>query len=91
MNPLIELPEPAKARIKAREAEAEDQLDRVKGACEQDVANARSQWGGNIDLRQEKLRDAVAQAHARIDEAKILSAQYVFLGHAIEYRNVLRD
>lgn len=34
MDPLIELPEQAKARIKAREAEAEDQFNRVKEACE---------------------------------------------------------
>src|SRR5579862_4991832 len=91
MDPLIELPEQAKARIKAREAEAEDQFNRVKEACEQDMANARSQWGGYFDLHREQLTDAIEEARACIEAAVGISAQYVFVAHATEYRQFLRD
>ena len=91
MEPLIKLPETAKARIETREAEAEDQLNRVKRACEQKVANARSQWGGYFDLNRETLRDAVEQARAYIDAAVQLAAEYEFMAHATEYRQLLRD
>jgi hypothetical protein len=91
MDPLLELPEPVKARIKAREAEAEDQFNRVKEACEQDMANARSQWGGYFDLHREQLTDAIEEARACIEAAVGISAQYVFVAHATEYRQFLRD
>src|SRR5580698_4896749 len=91
MDPLIELPEPAKARIKAREAEAAEQFTRVVRACEGDVVTARRLWGGYIDLHQDELRYAVEQARACIEEAKLLSAQYVFMAHSNEYVQALRD
>jgi hypothetical protein len=91
MDPLMELPEPAKTRIRAREAEAEEHFNRVLRACEGDEANARRRWSGDVNLHQDELRDAVEQARARIEEAKLLSAQHVFVAHANEYRNALRD
>jgi hypothetical protein len=91
MDPLIELPEPAKARIKARQAEADEQLDRIVRACHGDVATAQRLWGGYIELHQDDLRFAFEQARAHIEEGKLLCAQYVFIAHGNEYCDALQD
>jgi hypothetical protein len=90
-DPLIELSEPAKARIKAREGEAAAQLSLVIQACAGDITKARRDFGGYFDLHHDHLLGAVEQARAYVDKAKLLCAQYVFMAHANEYRNTLHD
>jgi hypothetical protein len=68
MKPLIELPEVAKARIRAREAESVEQSERVRRACEGDIAPAQTFWGGYFDLHSDNLAAAVEQAGATISE-----------------------
>jgi hypothetical protein len=86
MKPLIELPEVAKARIRAREAESVEQSERVRRACEGDIAPAQTFWGGYFDLHSDNLAAAVEQAGATISEGRRLSAQSVFVARATEYR-----
>jgi len=85
------VPGPAKARIKAREAEAEKRINRVIRGCDGDVATAQSLFGGYFDLHQDELREAIEQAKSRVDEAKLICAQYVFIAHGNEYLAILTD
>lgn len=91
MEPLIELPLEAKARIKAREAEAEKQFDSVRRAFEGELAKAESDWGGYFDLHQDELRQERERVRAGLDEMLIVCAEYVYVAHATEYRAVLHD
>lgn len=91
IEPLVELPPEAKARIRVKEAKAEKQYALERQACERNVAKAHEQWGGYIDLHQEQLRDAEETARANIDAVATLAAKYLFEAHAAEYRNVLID
>jgi hypothetical protein len=89
MDPLIELTDAAKARIKTKEAKAAEQHDIVRRACEADVARAHEMWGGYFDLHQSELRDAFDQARLTLEEAASLCGQYVFSAHATEYSTAL--
>lgn len=89
MDPLIELPEPAKARIKPKEAKAAEQFDLVRRACADDEAVARRTWGGYFDLHTDDLQDAIERARRPLTEASGICAQFVFLAHAVEYRSAL--
>ena len=76
MDALIELSEPARARIKAKEAKAAEWLDIVRRACEDDIATARHLWGSYLDLHQDTLREAIDKARRTLDEAAIICARY---------------
>ena len=91
MDPLINLPETAKACIKAGEARAQEQFIHVRRAFEQDVANANAQWGGYLDLHQDELRSAIQEAHEGLEEASRLHAQWIFALHAKEHQKLLGD
>jgi hypothetical protein len=91
MEPLVKLPPEARARIRAKEAKANEQYALVRRASENDVERAHAAWGDYIDLFQEQLHDAVESARATIDTAAILCAQFVFVAHAVEYRRVVSD
>lgn len=91
MEPLIDLPDPAKARIKAAEAKAAQQDSFVRQAFERDVANAYQMSGGYFDLHQEELQATIDEARAGIEESSLIRAQLVFNAHAIEYRDFLRS
>jgi hypothetical protein len=91
MEPLVKIPPEARARIRAKEAKANEQYALVRKASENDVERARAEWGGYIDLFQEQLHDAIESARSTIDTAAILCAQFVFVAHAVEYRRVASD
>lgn len=91
MEPLIPLPEPAKARIRTREAQAAAELDNVRRACESDLSNAQSTWGGYFELFRDNLRFVVDQTRQTMQEAERVCAQYVFNVHAVEYRAVVAN
>jgi len=91
MDPLIELPELARARIKARESEADEQADLVRRDLDTDLESAVTDWGGYSDLHQKKLSEAIGETRDGVRTAALLSAQYVFLAHAREYRSALHD
>ena len=45
MEPLIELPDPARARIRAREAEAAQSFNSVVRACEKGISQGLATFG----------------------------------------------
>jgi hypothetical protein len=85
MEPLIELSEAAKARIKTKEAKAAEQLDIVRRACDGDIANAHRTWGGYIDIHRDDLQNAIDEADRILEEAATICARFVFTAHATEY------
>jgi uncharacterized protein YukE len=91
MDPLIELPDAAKARIKARQAEADDLFNRVVQACERDIAAGQNMFGGYLDLHEDELRAVIEAANSRVDEAKLICARSVFVAHGNEYLHVHTD
>ena len=91
MDPLVELPKPALARIKAREAEAAEFSEECRRAAEGDWARAGRFWGGYIDLYKDNLREALEEARANLNDGALFASQYLFDAHATEYRSVLRD
>jgi hypothetical protein len=91
VEPLIELPEPARARIRDGETKAQEGFQRTQVACEQDALEAHRRWGGYLDLNQDNLRYEIQQAQACLQQGIELFAQFIFLVHAVEYRQELRD
>jgi hypothetical protein len=78
MEPLIELPDAQKQRIREREKEISEGLATVRSACEHDAAKVRQMWGGFFDLHQEKLPAAIEQSESTLREAQNLAAQVLF-------------
>jgi hypothetical protein len=91
MDPLIELPEPAKARIKAKVAQAEEDSESVRRAIRHDLLVAERDWGGYFDLHSTELDNARWEACDQFDQERSVSAQRVFLVHGEEYRMALRN
>jgi hypothetical protein len=91
MEPLVDLPPEATARLRAKEAKANEQYSLVKQAFERDAAKAIAEWGSYVDLFKDNLNDALETTRAGIDEIGLLCAQFVFVAHSVEYRRVVRD
>lgn len=91
MVPLIELPEPAKARIKSKVAQAEAESELVRRAIEREWQITERDWGGYFGLHRELLEEAGSEARDQFDQERSVSAQWEFLAHAEEYRMALRN
>src|SRR5947207_535738 len=89
MDPLIELPEPAKARIKSKVAQAEAESESARRAVRHDLLVAERDLGGYFDLHSTELDNVRWEACDQFDQERSGSAQRVFLAHAVEYRMVL--
>lgn len=91
MEPLIELPDAQKERIREREKKIHEELSKVRSACDDDVAIVRQMWGGFFDLHQEDLPAAIEEAGGTLRSAESMAAQVLFNVHSTEYRLVVED
>jgi hypothetical protein len=89
MEPLIELSEPARARIKAKEAELEKQRYLAHRAIENDLEVTHQNFGGYYTLFKDLLRDEAAKADSNFNVVDVISAHWLFVTHAEEYRQAI--
>src|SRR5262249_13755109 len=89
MEPLITLTERGKARITAREAEAEALSQYVRGAFEEDPEQARHQWASYFASQQKDLSIAIREAKSSAEAEALVVATFIFLAHAYEYKGIL--
>ena len=80
LDPLIELSEPAKARIRAREAEASEYLGLVRKSL-----RPRDSARGAEKAQGRDHATTVDVFRKELDDAQLTAAGHVFLAHAIEY------
>jgi len=86
LNPLIKLSEPAKARIRAREAEASEYLGLVRKTHHTPVRDP-AQPANDHD----SLDETTDVRYKDLDDAQVTAAGHVFLAHATEYAAELRQ
>jgi hypothetical protein len=88
VEPLIAVSDAARARIRAKEAKADEKYWSVRRALEGDVVRANLTWGGYFDLHEDNLQEALREAKEGFDETDRLCAQLVYVAHASEYRTL---
>jgi hypothetical protein len=84
MKPLIDIPRPAKLRIRKREAEASKYLELVRKESESRLRHPALQVSGTVI-------DTGDIGPERVDDAAVTAANHVFLAHATEYAARLRQ
>lgn len=85
LDPLIELPEPAKARIRAREADASEYLELVRKSLQSRFGDPARRDQGQRSPDQDKTGETVDVFHKELHDARATAAGHVFLAHATEY------